>query len=134
MRAKSSSQDHLVRVNRRRILVPVDFSDCLRVRSRHAAKRAVESGGSLIIIYVVPADYGWLGIGRDELRDLDCSLQRQAADRLRTFVDENVGHKVPADLEDVLVSRQRKSFRRHEIQNAIQLCSRRAASLAWIDT
>jgi nucleotide-binding universal stress UspA family protein len=40
-----------------------------------------------------------LGIGRDELRDLDRSLQRQAADRLRTFADENVGHKVPADLE-----------------------------------
>ena len=99
MRAKSSSQDRHVRVNRRRILVPVDFSDSSARALRHAAKRAVESGGSLIIIYVVPADYGWLGIGRDELRDLDRSLQRQAADRLRTFVDENVGHKVPADLE-----------------------------------
>jgi nucleotide-binding universal stress UspA family protein len=40
-----------------------------------------------------------LGIGREELRDLDRSLQRQAADRLRAFADENVGHKVRADLE-----------------------------------
>jgi nucleotide-binding universal stress UspA family protein len=77
----------------------VDFSDSSARALRHAAKRAAESDGSLIIIYVVPADYGWLGIGRDELRDLDRSLQRQAADRLRAFADENVGDDVSADLE-----------------------------------
>jgi nucleotide-binding universal stress UspA family protein len=33
------------------------------------------------------------------LRDLDRSLQRQAADRLRAFADENVGKNVPADME-----------------------------------
>ena len=73
----------------------------IRRRARCAMRRnrAAESGGSLIIIYVVPADYGWLGFGRDELRDLDRSLQRQAADRLRAFADENVGQNVPADLE-----------------------------------
>jgi nucleotide-binding universal stress UspA family protein len=99
MKNKSPRQSRRARVKPRRILVPVDFSDSSARALRHAAKRAVESGGSLIIIYVVPADYGWLGIGRDELRDLDRSLQQQAADRLRTFADENVGHKVPADLE-----------------------------------
>ena len=83
----------------RRILVPVDFSNSSARALRHAANRAAESGGSLIIIYVVPADYGWLGFGRDELRDLDRSLQRQAADRLRAFADENVGENVPADME-----------------------------------
>ena len=96
MRTKSSSR---TRVKPRLILVPVDFSDSSARALRHAAKRAAESGGSLIIVYVVPADYGWLGIGRDELRDLDRSLQRQAADRLRAFADENVGHNLPAELE-----------------------------------
>ena len=76
----------------------VDFSDSSARALRHAAKRAAESGGSLVVAYVVPADYGWLQIGRDESRDLDRSLQRQAADRLRAFADENVGD-VPADLE-----------------------------------
>jgi nucleotide-binding universal stress UspA family protein len=66
---------------------------------RHAVKLAAESGGSLVIVHVVPADYGWLGIGRDESRDLDRSLQRQAADRLRAFADEHVGHNVAAELE-----------------------------------
>ena len=99
MRTKSSSQGRGARVKPRRILVPVDFSDSSARALRHATKRVAESGGSLIIIYVVPADYGWLGFGRNELRDLDRSLQRQAADRLRAFADEIVGDNVYADLE-----------------------------------
>ena len=96
---KSSSQSRRARVKPRRILVPVDFSDSSARALRHAAQRAAESDGSLIIVHVVPADYGWLGIGRDESRGLDRSLQRQAAERLRTFANENVSHKVAADLE-----------------------------------
>ena len=99
MKNKSPRQSRRARVKPQRILVPVDFSDSSARALRHAAKRAAESGGSLVIVHVVPADYGWLGIGRDESRDLDRSLQRQAADRLRTFADENVGHDLPADLE-----------------------------------
>ena len=99
MRTKSFTRRHPAGIEPRRILVPVDFSDSSARALRHAAKRAAESGGSLIIIHVVPADYGWLGFGRDELRGLDRSLQRQAADRLRAFADENVGENVPADLE-----------------------------------
>jgi nucleotide-binding universal stress UspA family protein len=99
MTTKSSSQSRHTRVKPRRILVPVDFSDSSASALRNAAKQAAESGGSLIIVHVVPADYGWLGIGREELRDLDRSLQRQASDRLRAFADENVGDDVAADLE-----------------------------------
>ena len=98
MRTNSSTERPPARVEPRRILVPVDFSDSSARALRHAVKRAAESGGSLIIVHVVPADYGWLGIGRDESRDLDRSLQLQAADRLRAFADENVGD-VPADME-----------------------------------
>lgn len=96
---KRSRQRRRARIEPRRILVPVDFSDSSARALRHAAKRVAESGGSLIIVHVVPADYGWSGIGREESRDLDRSLQRQAADRLRAFADENVGDNVSADLE-----------------------------------
>jgi len=58
-------------------LVPVDFSDSSARALQHAAKRAAEYGGSLIVVHVVPGDYGWLRIGRDELRDLHRSLQMQ---------------------------------------------------------
>ncbi|HEU4771560.1 MAG TPA: universal stress protein [Candidatus Udaeobacter sp.] len=96
---KTSTQNHRARVKPQRILVPVDFSDPSASALRYAAKRAAETGGSLIVVHVVPADYGWLQIGRDELRDLDRSLQRQAADRMRAFADENIPHNVAADLE-----------------------------------
>lgn len=99
MKNKSSSQSRRTRVKPGRILVPVDFSDSSARALQHAAKQAAESGGSLVIVHVVATDYGWLGIGRDESRDLDRSLQRQAADRLRAFADEYVRHDVAADLE-----------------------------------
>src|SRR5262245_46205409 len=99
MKSKSSSRARRASVKPRRILVPVDFSDSSARALRHAAKRAAESGGSLIVVHVVPADYGWLGIGRDESRDLDRSLQRQAADRLRAFADEHVRNRVAAELQ-----------------------------------
>ena len=99
MKTKSSNRSGRSRVKPERILVPVDFSDSSARALQHAAERAAESSGSLVIVHVVPADYGWLEIGREESRDLDRSLQRQAADRLRVFADEHVGHKVAADLE-----------------------------------
>jgi len=80
-------------------LVPVDFSDSSARALRHAADRAAESGGSLIIVHVVPADYGWSGIGRDESRDLDRSLQRRAAYCLRALADEQVRDTVAAELQ-----------------------------------
>jgi nucleotide-binding universal stress UspA family protein len=83
----------------RRLLVPVDFSDSSLRALRHAAGLAAESGGALTIVHVVPADYGLLGIGREDSRDLDKSLQRQAADRLRTLAKTNVPRNVPANLE-----------------------------------
>jgi nucleotide-binding universal stress UspA family protein len=99
MKTKPARQSRRARVKPQRILVPVDFSDSSARALRHAAQRAAESDGSLIVLHVVPADYGWSGIGRDESRDVDRSLQRQAADRLRAFADENVSDDVPADLE-----------------------------------
>jgi nucleotide-binding universal stress UspA family protein len=99
MKRKSGTGNYPRGAKFRRLLVPVDFSDSSAGALRHAVKLAAESGGSLVIVHVVPADYGWLGIGRDESRDLDRSLQRQAGDRLRAFADEHVGRNVAADLE-----------------------------------
>lgn len=83
----------------RRLLVPVDFSQSSSRALRHAIELAAESGGSLTIVHVVSADYGLLGLGRDDSRDLDRSLQEQAADRLRAFADEHINRNVAADLE-----------------------------------
>jgi len=83
----------------RRFLVPVDFSDSSLRALRYAVGLAEESGGALTIVHVVTADYGWLDIGREEYRDLDKALQKQAAAELRALADANVPRNVPADLE-----------------------------------
>jgi universal stress protein A len=82
-----------------RLLVPVDFSDSSLRALRYAVDFAAKSKASLTIVHVVPADYGWLGIGKEEFRDLDKSLQHQAAERLRAFADANVPGDLPANLE-----------------------------------
>ncbi|HEU0208336.1 MAG TPA: universal stress protein [Candidatus Udaeobacter sp.] len=80
-------------------MVPVDFSDSSAAALHYASQRAAEYGGSLIVVHVVPADYGWLGIGRNELANLDRSLQERAVDQLRGFANKHVAHDVDADLE-----------------------------------
>src|SRR5262245_66431895 len=103
MEKKTSTQSRRAGARPPRILVPVDFSDSSARALRIAAKRAAESGGSLIIIYVVTADYGWLGFDRNELRYRDRSLHRRAADRLRALPDEKVG-----DVSEDLQGRRRQ--------------------------
>lgn len=99
MKTKSAKGDYYRDAKFHRLLVPVDFSELSACALRHSVKLAAESGGTLILVHVVPADYGWSGIGRDESRELDRSLQSQAADRLRAFADEHMGPNVAADLE-----------------------------------
>jgi universal stress protein A len=92
-------KSHRSRANARRLLVPVDFSESSVRALRHAVKLAAESNGSLTVVHVIPADYGLLGIGREEFRELDKSLQRQAANHLRALAKVEIPRNVQADLE-----------------------------------
>lgn len=83
----------------RRLLVPVDFSDSSLRALRHAVGLAADLGGSLTILHVVPADYGWLGIGKEAFRDLDTSLQQQAADHLRRLINASIPKNLSTNLE-----------------------------------
>jgi nucleotide-binding universal stress UspA family protein len=99
MKTKLPKRRRRSRVKPERILVPVDFSDSSARALHYAAEQSAKSSGSLIVVHVVPVDYGWSRIGQDESQELDRSLQRQAADRLRAFADEHLGHNVAADFE-----------------------------------
>ena len=46
-----------------RVLVPIDFSDSSLSALRYAVALAMEFDATLTVLHVVPADYGWLGIG-----------------------------------------------------------------------
>lgn len=83
----------------RRLLVPVDFSDSSLRALRYAAGLAMKFRASLTVLHVVPADYGWLGIGQEALREYDEILQSQAADRLRALAKSHIPRGAAADLE-----------------------------------
>lgn len=100
MKTKKVSRNGHVRSGAKRLLVPVDFSDPSFRALRHAIDLAEDFGGTtLTILYVVPADNGWLNIGREEFQDLDKSLQKQAADELRALARTHVPPTVHAGLE-----------------------------------
>lgn len=82
----------------RRLLVPLDFSEASLRAYHHAVRLAVEWHASLTIVHVVPRDDGWLEIGREEFRDLDKSLQEQAAHELRAIA-ANLPHAVKAEIQ-----------------------------------
>jgi hypothetical protein len=68
----------------------VDFSDSSARALRPAIEQAAESGGSLIIVHVVSADYGWLGIASDESRDLD---RKRSGPAISRFKRESKGRR-----------------------------------------
>lgn len=92
------------RANRRtpafpHLLVPIDFSDLSLQTLRFTRDSLQRDGAVLTLLYVVPADYGWLGIGREELRELDASLQKQAAGRLRQLAEATFPRSKKVNLE-----------------------------------
>lgn len=99
MKKKPAKSSQRSAAKPQRLLVPVDFSDSSVRALRHAMELAAEPGGSLTILHVVPADYGWLGIGREESGGLDKSLQSQARDRLLALADAEGHEDVRVDLE-----------------------------------
>lgn len=75
----------------RRILVPTDFSDPAEAALRYAKALAEEFGSTLHLMHVVPEPYiyPWgTEISTMPLVDLLTSSETQAADRLKTLVDE----------------------------------------------
>jgi nucleotide-binding universal stress UspA family protein len=98
-KTKSRNSRH-ARTAAKRLLVPVDFSDPSFRALRHAVDLAEDFGNTtLTILYVVPADDGWLHIGREEFRDLDKSLQKQANAELRALARTHVPPAVRVDLK-----------------------------------
>lgn len=96
---KKSGNAKRRKMRAQRFLVPVDFSESSLRALRHAIGMAEESDGSLTLVHVVAADYGWLDIGREQYRDLDKALQKQAAAELRALADANVPRNLATDLE-----------------------------------
>jgi nucleotide-binding universal stress UspA family protein len=82
-----------------RIIVPVDFSDASLDALRYSTGLARKLEASIMVVHVVPIDYGWFGIGQEVSRDLDKTLQTQAADHLRQLVNRHIPSDRSVELE-----------------------------------
>ncbi len=99
MKARRSNETNSAGSKQQRLLVAVDFSDSSVGALRHAVEMASRSKSSLLILHVVAANYGMLGIGREAMRDYDESQQRNAAEQLRVLIKTTVGRGIQANLE-----------------------------------
>ena len=99
MKTTSSKKNRREASKRQRLLVAIDFSDSSAAALQYAAKMASRLKTSLLILHVVPANYGLLEIGREAMRDLDESQQRHAAEHLRALTKTAVDQAIEAKLE-----------------------------------
>jgi universal stress protein A len=82
----------------KRILVPVDFSDCSKKALRYALALAREHSGSLDLLYVAalpsygPVDYGPMDYG-----NLQEEMVASATKELAKTIAEEIGKAVPAE-------------------------------------
>jgi nucleotide-binding universal stress UspA family protein len=77
----------------KRLLVPVDFSDCSREALAYAEKLAGGFGARITILNVVPLNEGVLRLGAKQFELLDQQLQENQRRKLAGFVRESTGSK-----------------------------------------
>ena len=81
----------------KRILVPIDFSDCAKKALRYAIPLAKEHEAAITLLYVVPPDYAvgeYGGIAYAALHDDACAAGER---ELAALAVEEVRREVPAD-------------------------------------
>jgi len=81
----------------KRILVPIDFSECSKKALRYALALARQHSATLDLLYVVPTPpYGAGEYGPVDYGDLQEELQENAARELGRTISEEVGKAAPA--------------------------------------
>ncbi len=79
---------------RKRILVPVDFSNCSRAALQYAVSLAGPLKASLILLYVAETSPAGSELGPCHLPDLEADLRRMAAQKLRQLTKQEVSHGI----------------------------------------
>jgi len=81
----------------KRILVPVDFSDCSKKALQYALPLAKEHEAALTLLYVVPPAYGAGEYGGIDYAQLEGSMKEGGEKELTKLVVDEVRQEVPAD-------------------------------------
>ena len=81
----------------KRILVPIDFSDCAKKALRYAIPLAKEHEASITLLYVVPPDYAVGEYGGIAYTTLHEEARTTGERELAAFAVDEVRSEVPAD-------------------------------------
>ncbi len=81
----------------KRILVPIDFSDCAKKALRYAIPLAKEHGAAITLLYVVPPAYAVGEYGGFDYACLQAAAQAGSERQLKTLVLDEVQGEVSAD-------------------------------------
>ena len=81
----------------RRILVPIDFSECSKKALLYALPLAKEHQAALTLLYVVPPAYGAGEYGGIDYAQLEASMKESGQRQLAELVAEEVSCEVYAD-------------------------------------
>ena len=81
----------------KRILVPIDFSDCAKKALRYAIPLAQEHEAALTLLYVVPARYAVGEYGGFNYASLEAEMRASGDKQLAALAADEVRGEVPAD-------------------------------------
>lgn len=81
----------------KRILVPIDFSDCSKKALQYALPLAKEHEAALTLLYVVPPAYGAGEYGGIDYAQLEGSMKEGGEKELAKLVVDEVRREVPTD-------------------------------------
>src|SRR5262245_12744375 len=82
----------------KKILVPIDFSDCAKKALRYALPLARQHGAALTLLYVVvPTSYGMGEYGGLDFATLEADLRVSGEKQLSALAVDEVQGEVPAD-------------------------------------
>ena len=81
----------------KRILVPIDFSDCAKKALRYAIPLAKEHEAAITLLYVVPPDYAVGEYGGIDYASLQTETHATAEFELAALAVDEVRGQVPAD-------------------------------------
>lgn len=84
-------------LNVKRILVPIDFSDCSKKALQYALPLAKEHRAALTLVFVVPPAYGAGEYGGIDYAQLEGSMKKGGEKELAKLVVGEVCEEVPVD-------------------------------------
>ena len=97
MMEAAARQSALADFKIRKILVPIDFSECSKKALRYAVPLAKQHQATLSLLYVVPANYAAWEAGMVDFAAIEGNMRQEAKNGLETLILQEVHGLVPTE-------------------------------------